>query len=198
MRRLLVAALSIAIFALLAALPTPAAAEFGLYAVGKKGTTSPDADLGESLRLLGGGEDDSWGLGLGLRLGKFLALQAEYQDFGSVPVVSGTCADPEVLCITLAAPANLDSTAISVTVLPHLQFYKRLYVYGKLGFVSWDSDVSLVGDAGERFLQSFDGEDIVYGAGVRVIVLGPFGAFVEYERIADAFDSTSLGVTFGF
>ncbi len=198
MRRSLAAALSLAI-ALLAALPAPAAAEFGLYGLGKQGSTSPDGDIGRSFDLAVGGQDDSWALGLGLRIGKYLAVQAEYQDFGAVAAISSNiCDDPRTLCIQLAAPGQFDSTAISVSLLPHLQLYKRLYLYGKLGFVSWDSEVSALGDAGERFLQRFDGEDIVYGAGLRVIVLGPFGAFAEYERIANAFDSSSIGVTFGF
>ncbi len=199
MRRSLTAALPLALV-LLAALPAPAGAEFGLYALGKQGSSSADGDIGRSFDLVVGGQDDSWGLGLGLRLGKFLAVQAEYQDFGAVSTLfSDVCADPETLCIQLVVPGQMDSTAVSVSLLPHLRLYReRLYLYGKLGFVSWDSEVSAVGDAGERFLQRFDGEDIVYGAGLRLIVLGPFAAFAEYERIADAFDSSSIGVTFGF
>ena len=38
---------------------------------------------------------------------------------------------------------------------------------------------------GSRFLEEFSGEDLVYGAGLRLEIPGPVGAFAEYERIAD-------------
>ncbi len=91
-----------------------------------------------------------------------------------------------------------DSTAISVTVLPHLPINERFSLYGKLGFVSWESDVSAIEDAGESFLEDFDDEDLVYGVGLRFQVLGPLGVFAEYESIADTFETVSLGATFGF
>jgi small-conductance mechanosensitive channel len=40
--------------------------------------------------------------------------------------------------------------------------------YGKLGFVSWESDVSEALDAGSRFIDSFDDDELLYGAGVRL------------------------------
>ena len=152
--------------------------------------------MAEEFPRLIDGDDTGWGLGVGLRLGRYLAFQAEYLDLGSSSG-TGSCSI-EDLCIALVIPVEVDSTAITVTVLPHLPLSKRFSLYGKLGFVSWESDVSAIEDAGESFVEDFDDEDIVYGAGLRYQLLGPLGVFAEYERIADTFETVSLGATYGF
>jgi hypothetical protein len=182
----------------MAGMASPALAENPIYLVGKLGSTTMDTDLGNTFRQVIDGDDDSWAFGVGLRLGDHLAFQAEYQDFGSVPGVGSPCADNADACIEILVPVQADSTAISVSVLPHLPLTERLFVYGKLGFVSWESDVSDVRETGNRFIDDFKDEDLVYGAGVRLVLPGPFGAFAEYERIADLFDTVSVGATFGF
>ncbi len=91
-----------------------------------------------------------------------------------------------------------DSSAVSVTVLPHLQLTRRVQAYAKAGFISWDTDISAVEATGERFFESLSDEELVYGGGLRLQIPGPVGAFAEYERIADAFDTVAIGATWGF
>lgn len=182
----------------LAVMASPALAENPLYLVGKQGSATMEADFGNTFQQIIDGDDDSWAFGLGLRLGDHLVFQAEYQDFGSVPGVGSPCSDSADVCIEILVPVEADSTAISVAVLPHLALTDRFFVYGKLGFVSWESDVSEVRETGRRLIDDFKDEDLVYGAGIRLVLPGPFGFFAEYERIADLFDTVALGATFGF
>ncbi len=198
MRRSHQAVLLILTCGALASLASPAHAENPIYLAGKLGSTTMDTGFGDTFRQVVDGDDNSWAFGVGLRLGDYLVFQAEYQDFGSVPGAGSPCSDDAEVCIDVVVPVEADSTAISVAVLPHLPLTDRFFVYGKLGFVSWESDVSEVRETGNRFINDFKDEDLVYGAGVRLVLPGPFGAFAEYERIADLFDTVALGATFGF
>ncbi len=183
---------------LLAVLPATAHAN-PFYLVGKLGNTDTDAELGDSLRQIFAGDDTSSAVGLGIRFGRRIAIQAEYLDLGAVPGGAFACGPPPGACpLALAAPAEADSKAISVTLLHHLGLSRRLSLYGKLGFVSWDTDVSVLDEAGKRFIDDFNDEELVYGAGLRFELPGPIDLFGEYERIGDLFDSVSLGATLGF
>lgn len=183
----------------LAALATTAAADNPVFLVGKLGNTSLDADLGNDLKQLIDGDDNSWSFGLGLRFGDYLVFQAEYHDYGRVPGLGAPCPDDAlIICVDILVPVEADSSAVTVSFLPHLPLGEHAFVYGKLGFVSWESDVSEALDAGSRFIDDFDDEDLLYGAGFRLMLPGPFAAFAEYEKISDAFETVSLGVTYGF
>lgn len=181
----------------LAAMASDAAADNPFYLLGKLGNSTLDDDLGTSLGQIFDGDDESFGLGLGFRFGKYLAVQAEYQDLGSIPGF-GTPCPPGEPCIEILVPLEADNTAISVTALPQWPISDRFFVYGKFGFVSWESDVSEALDAGERFIDDLDDEELIYGAGLRLLLPGPFGVFAEYELIADTFEILSVGVTWGF
>ncbi len=173
-------------------------AENPVYLTGKLGNTSFSSNLGESFSQLIDGDDNSWAFGLGARFGKYLIFQAEYHDFGSVPGLGAPCPDDAELCAAVVVPVEADSSAVSVSFMPHLPLGERAFLYGKLGFISWESDVSEALDAGSRFIDSFDDEDLFYGAGFRLMLPGPFAAFAEYEKITDAFESVSIGATYGF
>ena len=175
----------------------PAARADGLYFVGKLGSTDTSVDVGKGLTRVLDGDDNSTSFGLGLKLGNYLVFQAEYYDLGNVPGFRAAC-PPEELCISVALPVEADSSAISVTWLPHFELTRNLQAYAKLGFISWDTDISDVEAAGNRFVEEFSDEDLVYGAGLRLQIPGPVDAFVEYERIADAFDTVAIGGTWGF
>ena len=136
--------------------------------------------------------------GAGFRFGRHLAVQAEYHDLGSTSGFRSACAFDEPVCIAQAIPVEADSSAISLSVLPHLPLTRRIHLYGKLGVVSWDSDISVLDDLAGDFFEQRSDEDLVYGAGLRVELPGPIDGFAEYERIADIFDSVAIGATWGF
>ena len=183
----------------LTAAASAAGAENPLYLTAKVGNTSFDSgyDPGDPVNYLVDGDDGSWGLGVGVRLGKHLALQAEFQDLGSAPGIGHPCPD-DFLCLIPEVPVEADSTAISVSVLPQLELSERFSIYGKLGLAFWESDVSEIEVTPFPVSESLDGEDFLYGAGLRWQLPGSFGLFVEHERIADLFATTSVGVTYDF
>ncbi|MDX1502508.1 MAG: hypothetical protein R3325_09095 [Thermoanaerobaculia bacterium] len=195
MRRLPILLLTLATLAVGA--PSDAGA-LGLYLVGSVGETSADTELGESFRRVIDGDDDSFAIGLGLNLLEWLDVQLEYHDLGDLPGGGAPCPDGPDPCIAQFAPLVADTTALSLSVLPSWELTRRVELFGKLGVLSYESSLSaLIGEA-EVFVDEFDGEEILYGAGVRVKLLGPLDAFVQYQRFGDAFDEASVGVTLGY
>ena len=96
-------------------------------------------------------------------------------------------------------PVEADSSAISVTVLPHLLLTRRIQLYAKLGVVSWDTDVSVVGDLAGIFLEKRSDEELrLRRRPASGDLPAPSTAFAEYERIADSFDTVAIGATWGF
>jgi hypothetical protein len=177
---------------------SPASAENPFYLLGKIGDTSTDDDLGQRFQKVIDGDDGSWSLGLGLHLGRFLVFQAEYHELGEAPGRGSPCPDSEENCIEILVPLAAESSALSVTFLPHLPLTKRIFIYGKVGVVAWESEVDRVFTDTSQFIEEYDEEDLLYGAGLRFNFLGPFGIFVEYEKLADPFDTVAVGATFGF
>ena len=64
--------------------------------------------------------------------------------------------------------------------------------------MSWETSLSEVFPQIEETIEDYSDEDIVYGAGLRFLLPGPFGVFAEFERFGDSFESVSLGATLGF
>jgi len=176
----------------------PARADGLFYLTGKLGSTDVDAELHNAFNQILDGDDDSRGFGLGLRFGKRLAFELAYHDFGTVAGYGAACADPEELCIALVVPIEADTTAVSLTALPHLPVSDRFFVYGKLGVMSWETSLSNVAPELRRTIEAVEDEDIVYGIGVRYLLPGPIGVFAELERFGDDFETVSLGATLGF
>ncbi len=194
MRRVLLTTVLIA-GAALALAPAAQAGPFYLFA--KLGSTNTGIDVGGGFNDVLDGDDNSKSIGLGLKVGRHWAFQAEYHDLGKVPGFGQACAFEEPLCVP-GLPLEADSSAISVTVLPHVLLTRRIRLYGKLGYISWDTDISAVRQQGRDFLQQFSDEDLVYGVGLRLEIPGPVDAFAEYERIADSFNTVAIGATWGF
>jgi hypothetical protein len=183
----------------LVALALAPAAEAGpFYFFGKLGNTDTSVDVTVAFTDLIDGDDNSASYGLGFKLGRHMAFQAELHDLGNVPGFVSTCPIEDSVCTPEALPVAADSSAISLTVLPHLLLTRRLQLYGKLGVISWDTDISVVGELANDFLDRQSDEDLVYGAGLRFQLPGPFDVFAEYERIADFFDTVAIGATYGF
>ena len=140
-------------------------------------------------------DDEGKSFGVGFHISEHLAIEGTYYDLGSVQEL-GICSDPDMLCAALVVPAIVDSTAITVSVLPHWPLTKHISIYGRLGISTWESDVT------EAFagtsLRNIGDEEFIFGAGIRLQVLGPLGAFAEVSKIADTFETVSLGATIGF
>lgn len=178
----------------LGAYPMAARAAGPFYVTGAIANASTDLDVTADFQRLIDDDDEGWSLGVGFHIGRHLAIEGVYHDYGTA-LESSICSD-DVLCIALVAPIEADSSAVTVSVLPHWPINDLVSVYGRIGVASWESDVS---EAFSDFrFESVDDQDLVYGAGVRFTIAGPIGAFAEISRVADTFETVSLGATWGF
>lgn len=172
----------------------PATAAGPFYLSGAVGNTDAGFDASSAIDQLVDGEDNSWSVGVGFKLGERLVFEGVYHDFGEF-LATQTC--PSEACLALFAPLTVDSTALTISFLPHLPITDEFALYGRLGLASWETDISEALD-GLPPVRDLSGEDLVYGAGLRMQLIGPLGAFVEYTRVADVFDTLRLGATFGY
>lgn len=192
-------AVSALLLGLAALLLIPAAAAANpFYLTGKLGSTDTRVDVGSDLSAVLDGDDDSSSFGLGLKLGRYLAFQAERHDLGSVSGFGSPCPPSDQLCIAQAVPLAADLDAISLTVLPHLPLGRRAWVYAKLGVVSFDADVTAIGELADDFKRKVEEEEVLYGAGVRFKLLVGLGVYAEIERLADEVETVGVGATWGF
>ncbi len=177
-------------------LAAPAAAG-PFYLTGRLIDSSVDADFGDAASRIDAG-DSGWGAGVGLKLGRHLAVQIEYHDFGRVLGLGGGCADIRILCLAAGPGFEVDSTALSLSALPQLPLSKRFSIYGKVGVISWDSDLTEVGPDFRQRVGSFQAEELLLGAGLRFELPGPADLYAEYEEVESTFETLSLGVTLGY
>lgn len=171
-----------------------AAADRGLYVSFKAGSTDVQADFGDAFDQVLDGDDTSKTFELGFRLSRYWAVQAAYHDLGTVggsaDCVTPGCEDPPIAL-------RGDSKAYSLAVLPQYPFGRRLSVFAKLGLVAWDSDIEAA-DGTADLVRSLSDEDLLYGFGVRVGLLGPLEVFYDHEWLGSEIESQSFGVTWQF
>jgi hypothetical protein len=162
------------------------AADNGIYVGASVGESGVELDLNPSLS--NADYDDgttAYKLNLGWRMLDWLALEANYIDFGSG---EDTVLDERV---------EVDADGINFSALLFLPV-GPVDLFARAGFISWDAKLNLP-DTG--FRQSDDGMDFSYGVGAqfRVWSLSLRG---EYERFevadADKFDMISLGLMWTF
>lgn len=172
-----------------------AASDFGLYVSAKYGTTDVDASLGDNLDQVLDGDDETQALEVGFRFGRFWGVQAGYHDFGDVGGLANcdTCG-----LVNNTIPIRGESTGYSLSLVPELPLGQRLSVYGKVGLIAWETDVSASTAVGDEPLGSFDEEDLLYGLGVRLDFLGPFELFGEWESVGSDLETISFGATLLF
>ena len=126
---------------------------------------------------------------VGFRPLDWLAVEANYVDFGQVSV-----GDPAIV------EAEFEAKGIDAFVIGMLDF-TVIDLFAKVGLVSWDADTTVRsgGDIVDEF--SDDGTDLAYGVGIQAR-FGSLGARLEAERFdiedTDAFDVYSLSLFWTF
>jgi hypothetical protein len=175
--------LFIASFVLLFATVAPAA-DNGVY-IGA-GITQTNVEIDE----IDLDEDDNGFKALvGFRPLDWLAVEANYVDFGQVSI-----GDPAI------AEFEFEAKGIDAFVVGLLDF-TVVDLFAKVGVVSWDADLTLRDTGGVIDEASEDGTDLAYGVGVQAR-FGSLGARLEAERFdiedTDAFDVYSLSVFWTF
>ena len=177
---------------LLTALALPAtASDWGLYASYKAGTTDIDSSFDDNFdRVVLDGDDNTNAVEVGFRF-RWFGIQAGYHDLGEVEgfQVCEVCTDGIL-------PTTAETEAFSISFVPELPLGQRLSVFGKVGLVSWETDLDAV-ELGQVIEDPSD-EELIYGGGVRLDFLGPTEIFAEFERIGSDIETLSFGVTLLF
>ena len=181
MYRAMIAALILAFTAM------PAfSADNGFYvgaAVGQAGVDG-DVDLGAVVDDFDGDDTGFKGI-VGFRPLEWFAVELNYVDLGT--------AEDNVTGVDV----DVETTGIDAFAVLYVPFIPVVDIFGKVGAISWDQDVSLSGLTSA----SDDGTDLAYGIGVGV-GFGNLGARLEYERFeipnTHTVDMISLGLTWTF
>jgi OOP family OmpA-OmpF porin len=160
------------------------AADNGFYVgagIGQAGVEARDDLTGLELD----DEDNGYKAIVGFRPLDFLAFEVNYVDLGN-PQDSFQGTDIEL------DAKGLDAFVVGLIPLPLVD------IYGKLGFIAWDAELSAEGFGS---LADDSGEDFAYGAGVQVR-FGSAAVRAEYEAFdigdLDDVNMISLGFTWTF
>ncbi len=151
-------------------------------------------NVGDTFDAVFSGDENVQSFGLGFRLNNWIGFQAEYTDFdeffGSLEACSGG-----VVCPPVETPIQAKTKAYSLSVVPQIPLTGSLTLFLKVGAVSWSSDVS----AGPLDLLSsdYDGEELIYGGGLRLRLIAGLAIFYEYEVI-DGLDIKSQYIGLGW
>jgi hypothetical protein len=178
--------------------PNAYAHDNGLYISLKYGTTDVEADFGDAFDQVIDGDDDSQTIEAGYRWSRFFAVQVGYHDFGDIPGIGTPCDEDDEVCIPVEVPIESESTAWSLSLVPQLPLGKRFSVFGKVGIVAVETEINDVIDAVDFLEDDFSEDDVIWGAGLRLQVIGPLQIFYEYEGIADNYETQSFGATWQF
>jgi len=167
----------LALMTLLASTPAMAVGG-GFYLGGSVGGATTEAKEGN---IKFDESDTAWKLFAGYHFLQFFAVEAAYRDFGS-PSDN-----------ILGSDVKLSPTAFDVAGLAGVPL-GPVYLFGKLGLVRWDSDISIDG-----FKFSDDGTDIEAGVGLSVDVLKiQLRGEVEYIDAADGVLMYTVGAAWRF
>lgn len=132
-------------------------------------------------------DDNGYKIVAGMRALDWLAVEANYVDFGSITAGDDTFGGEYEL-------TGFDAFAMGFLSAPFVD------VYGKVGAIRWDAD-GRVRAGGVDFSDSESGTDFAWGAGVQAR-LGSLAGRLEYERFevddTDEVAMITLGVTYTF
>ena len=165
----------------------------GFYFSVKFGSTDVDAELDDTFDQVIDGDEDSTTYEVGFKFNRFFGVQAGYHDFSKYLSMS-TCP----ACTALTVPVEAETTAYSLAIVPQLDLFWRLSVFGKAGVVFTETELdSVIGDTRE-FIDDFSDEDIIYGVGARFRLISNLSVFAEWESIAEDLETVSVGATLQF
>jgi len=102
---------------------------------------------------------------VGLRLHRYLAIEAGWVDIGEIDaLVPAITADAQLTQV----PTTVETTGWEATAVGIWPVNRDFEVFGKVGLISWDSDLT----AGGAGAAGADGQDLAYGIGADYIGTG--------------------------
>ncbi|MEE8524173.1 MAG: outer membrane beta-barrel protein [Thermoanaerobaculia bacterium] len=168
--------------------------------------------------------DSAASLAVGYTVNRYLAVEIGYHDLGEHGGFGSPCAENEEICPAtalppgaehplalcvegatdpicgfyplVATPVTADVTGLSFAVVPRYPFNDRFSVYGKVGVIDWDADVSEAFSG--RAVDSFSDRDLLTAVGLQYTFPIGFGVLAEYQQLDFDVSSTSLGASYRF
>lgn len=194
------------------------AGESRWYVQGTVGQAGLDGSFGPRFQKVFDDEEVSATLGVGYSLNPYLAVEAGYHDLGShagfgspCPVGVDVCIERLVdlgLCVAGSAdcvdtlvliPVEADLTGWSLSAVPSWRFSDRFSVYGRVGIIDWESDVSSnFPSIPNATIDTFSDQELLTGIGFRYGFPSGLGLLLEYEQFDLDVVSTHVGVHWRF
>ena len=196
LRTLLLAGLVVALCS-----PVVLADDTGWYVGVKAGQADVEAQLGDNFSQFVDGDDTALAAGIGYRFHQNFAIEAWYQDFGTFGAFGSPCADTAEGCAAVVVPTIAELEGVKVRALGYWPVAERFSVYGMVGALDWQTDVRTAffdPFLGEFPIDSFDGTDFLYGAGLSLDISERFEAFAEYEVVDFDMEVPSVGLKYRF
>jgi hypothetical protein len=107
--------------------------------------------------------------------------------------------DPPCVFPVVATPMRAEITGLSLAAVPRFPFTERFSVYGKVGIIDWDADVSEnYPDFPNRALDSYSDRDLLTAVGLQYTFPIGIGVLAEYQELDFNVSSTSLGASYRF
>lgn len=157
-------------------------------------------------------DDQTAVLAVGRDLGRFLAVEAGYQDFGNFAGFGSPCAESTETCIERLATLGIcaegtDCTRVvidlnaeirgySLAVVPKWPLSERLALRGKLGVMAWDGE--LRGGQGFGRIEDPSGEELLVGVGLQYDFESGVGLSLQHDRFELDLESTLFGIHWKF
>lgn len=194
MPRLLLSAPAAALLA--SALATPAeASERELYVGFHMGHAGVDVKVEDAFDQVLDGDANSRNYEAGFKFSRYFAVEASYYDFSKVDGTIRPCAEG-VPCTDLQVRGKIN--ALSVAIVPQYEVTGRISVFAKAGLVAWGADIEDAAEELELTLEDIDEDDLIYGVGVEIQLLGRLKAVGRIESIGGDIEIFSAGVRLGF
>ena len=159
-------------------------------------------------------------LEVGYQLHKFVAIQVGYHDFGEHMGYGSPCPDPADACIERLAtelgttpseialcaegrdclfpeilvPVSGDLDALSVSVVPRWPVTEHFSIYGKVGILDWDFQLS----GGGLSYQDSSESKLLTGVGLEYLFTKGLTLGLEYQRTDSDVEAASLGLGWRF
>lgn len=181
---------------LASALTVPAeASERELYVGFHLGHAGVDVKVEDAFDHVLDGDANSRNYEAGFRFSRYFAVEASYYDFSKVDGTIRPCAEG-VPCTDLEVRGKIN--ALSVAIVPQYEVTGRISVFAKVGLVAWGADIEDAAEELELTLDDIDEDDLIYGVGVEIQLLGRLRAVGRIESIGGDIEIFSAGVRLGF
>lgn len=191
---------------LVAAAGPLAAGATGWYVEARHGRSWLDSTLGSGAlgsRFLHD-ESTASSAELGYSVNKYLGIQGGFHDLGTFrgSSLGSPCPPDAQVCPAYLAsfPLEAEVTGWSLAAVPAWPWNDRFAMYGKLGALEWESDLTNLAPPplGVWRTEAFSGTDLLTAVGARYRFAGGFGVLLEHQWLDLDLDSTTLGVSWKF